>query len=695
MGRYSFDECRNLVNLTLSEGIETIDYGAFMYCNSLLDVTIPEGVKKINNQIFDNANLRSITLPSTLPEISSRAFSYASPTVVYNNSDTVLIPGDNQLGGVAKDAAKVVNKGVATYKDGYVEENDFIFDNWGNLCAYVGKDTSVTLPLTYKGEVCDISSFTGATHVTVPEGFETLPSNAFAASEIKSVKLPNSLKVIDSSAFSSCKNLTEITIPSGVTTIKSYAFYGCEALKQINIPDSVTKISSYAFQDCTSLTDVYIGKGLTSLGSSVFSGCNKLVNLIISDENESLVIYDGLLYSKDKTKLLYCPTTVTQVSIPEEVTYISSNAFSGCTKLTSIKLPNVKTIDFDAFINCISLTKVEIGSKLRNLYSAFNGCMSLKSIDIDENNPYYCSENGIVYNKEKTNAVFFCPQTTNATIPMTVSKIDFDSLRSCQNLSLTIDGENPYFTTNDGLVYNGDTTKLLFCPSNKASVTIPEGVVTMDVAVFANNNALTDVKLPNTLETISSLAFQGCGSLKEITIPDSVETISNNAFAYSGLEKINFGNGLKYIDYGAFESCRHLSKVVLPDGLETISNHAFIVCSNLSSITIPDSVTSIGEDVFNYCDDLTIRCTPGSYAETYAKNNNIRYSDSKVEPGDINGDGIVDLKDVTTLRRYLAGGYGSTIEDAAADVNGDNAIDLKDVTTLRRFLAGGYGVELK
>ena len=76
------------------------------------------------------------------------------------------------------------------------------------------------------------------------------------------------------------------------------------------------------------------------------------------------------------------------------------------------------------------------------------------------------------------------------------------------------------------------------------------------------------------------------------------------------------------------------------------------------------------------------------------KEHNINYITLKFQAGDVNGDGVVDLKDVTTLRRYLAGGYNVAIESSVSDVNNDGTIDLKDVTTLRRFLAGGYGITL-
>ena len=83
----------------------------------------------------------------------------------------------------------------------------------------------------------------------------------------------------------------------------------------------------------------------------------------------------------------------------------------------------------------------------------------------------------------------------------------------------------------------------------------------------------------------------------------------------------------------------------------------------------------------------------GAYAEDYAEENDIPYEFLGLR-GDTNGDGLIDLKDVTMLRRHLAGGYNVTVVEDSLDVNGDGTVDLKDVTYLRRGLAGGYGIEL-
>ena len=112
--------------------------------------------------------------------------------------------------------------------------------------------------------------------------------------------------------------------------------------------------------------------------------------------------------------------------------------------------------------------------------------------------------------------------------------------------------------------------------------------------------------IPSTIEgkivtTIGKYAFKDCDSLK-ITIPNSVTTI-----------------GLS-----AFENCYSLTSITIPDSVTTIGDYAFYDCVSLTSIIIPNSVISIGDDAFVDCESITIQCNPGSYAEKYCKDNNLK-----------------------------------------------------------------------
>jgi len=152
---------------------------------------------------------------------------------------------------------------------------------------------------------------------------------------------------------------------------------------------------------------------------------------------------------------------------------------------------------------------------------------------------------------------------------------------------------------------------------------------------FLSCTNLKSIILPEGLKQISFGTFMLCESLESIVIPDSVESIDDAAFeGCIGLKSIKLSKGLKMIR-SAFLGCESLENVVIPDSVKEIDSHAFTNCHNLKSVTIPASVTEIGKNAFSYYDskeeknkpleDVTINCYSGSYAEKYAKENNLNY----------------------------------------------------------------------
>ena len=131
----------------------------------------------------------------------------------------------------------------------------------------------------------------------------------------------------------------------------------------------------------------------------------------------------------------------------------------------------------------------------------------------------------------------------------------------------------------------------------------------MGRGAFFARRSLTSVNIPNSVTSIGGYAFYSCTSLTSINIPNSVTSINMSAFW----------------------NCTSLTLIDIPNSVTSIGDSAFSYCSSLTSIDIPDSVTSIGDSAFSGCTNLTIYCEQGSYAETYAKENNIpvMYTDVK------------------------------------------------------------------
>ena len=308
----------------------------------------------------------------------------------------------------------------------------------------VGSDGTVTIT------DCDDSA-QGA--ITIPSQIDGKPvtsigSGAFhGCSSLTSITIPNSVTIIGNIAFDWCKKLTQINvdkanttyssvngvlfnkdktelirypegkadtsyaIPNGVTSIGDWAFQSCNSLTSITIPDSVTSIGTMAFEDCSSLTSITIPDSVTSIDRHAFFVCRKLNQINVDTANTAYSSVNGVLFNKEKTKLIRYPEgkADTSYSIPDGVTSIGNSAFYGCSNLTSITIPDgVTIIDINAFQYCRSLTSITIPDSVTYISAeAFDGCDSLKAayylgfseqwaeVSIEWGN--YCLTNHIVF----------------------------------------------------------------------------------------------------------------------------------------------------------------------------------------------------------------------------------------------------------------------------------------------------------
>ena len=158
------------------------------------------------------------------------------------------------------------------------------------------------------------------------------------------------------------------------------------------------------------------------------------------------------------------------------------------------------------------------------------------------------------------------------------------------------------------------------------SITFPDTVEAIREYAFGNCSALKEVKLSPKLNYIYSYAFSGCASLEKLHLPDSTKQVQRNAFENcEALTDIILGAGIKNIPSQAFQGCSSLESIVLPYQVETIEDNAFKNCTKLKKITIPKATTSISDSAFSYPDKMTIYGVAGSYAEQYAKENDIAF----------------------------------------------------------------------
>ena len=441
-------------------------------------------------------------------------------------------------------------------------------DEENNLRYIVNDDRTLSVIEPIDSELADWGCI-------IPEEYEgikvtSIENGAFYyCSSLTSINIPDTVTSIGDYAFIGCSGLTSITvsdnnmyyksidgvlfdknvqriiaypcgkssnyytIPDTVTSIGGIAFRDCSSLESITIPDTVTSIGSYAFYGCSSLTSIIIPNAVTCIGDYAFFYCTSLTSITVSDNNMYYKSIDGVLFDKNVQRIIAYPwgKSSNYYTIPDSVTSIGCFAFLYCSSLTSITIPDsVTSIGDFAFFGCSDLTSIDIPDSVTFIGGgAFSSCTGLTSITVSDNNKYYKSIDGVLFDK--------------------------------------------------------NVQKIIAYPCSKSSnyYTIPGSVTSIVDRAFYNCSRLTSIDIPDSVTSIGDSTFSYCSSLTSITIPKSVTSIGGYTF----------------------EGCSNLESITIPDSVTSIGEYAFWYCSGLTSITIPKSVTSIGDSAFRECSSLT------------------------------------------------------------------------------------------
>ena len=567
--------------------------------------------------------------------------------------DGYLYDGAVEFGvKVSLEQGKTYHVGVAALDKGakwkieqVKESSDYTYrvlsDNTVEILKYSGAESNVTVPDKIDNKVVKCVGYGAFAEnenivgVTIPAQVTDLQYGVFASCanlETVTFKAGSKLQKIAARAFENCSKLQSISLPDSVQTIEENGFAYCKNLGAVDFGNVLKEIDNYAFCD-SGVTRVRIPNSTTAVGASAFSGCDSLNEVTLGSGLKG--IERGVFSNCSNLK---------QIEIPDNITYISDEAFMDA-GLTSVEIPDsVTSIGFGAFYGCESLKKVVIGNNLA--YIADNAFTSCALTEIMW---------GGKVEKIGTESFSNNKNLTTVSIPNSVTEIEYGAFNRCDNLS---------------------------------NVEIPDSVEAIGGFAFdneGNDTRSTNTKWYDAQADGDVYAGKVYYKYKGEAPADTVVTIKD---------------GTKGIAGYAFYMQKNLKEVVIPDSVNNIGEVAFMGCESLKTVTIPESVKVIGREAFGYLssekwgqgykvEGFTIRGVAGSAAEKYAKENGFTFEAIKPDyiKGDSDSDGKVTISDVRTTLRYVCRKVElNETQKLAADVEKDGTIDIKDLRKVLRFV---------
>lgn len=368
-----------------------------------------------------------------------------------------------------------------------------------------------------------------------------------------------------------------VIISKGITEIGKASFNGANKITGVEIPDSVTLISDYAFQYCKSLTKIEIPGTVKKIGNwwgnvngQIFNGCSNLKEVILEEGIEE----------------------------------ISGRAFDSCSKVKEWKLPkSLKRIGPCAFRN-ISVEEFNIPENVESIATTFISSSNLSRINVDSNNKYFTSVDGILFDKDSTRLIKY-PENRDGNsyeVPNTVKTIDANAFISCKNLQTIVIA--------DSVEKIGDSA---FDGSKLKTINLGGGITNISNKPFYGAWNLTNINViteNDKYESENGILFNKGKTIlikyppaiingEVYEIPNTVVEIGPQSFYRSQIKNVIIPSSVKKIGSESFFACYNLEEVNLPEGLERIEWRALYGCHKIKTIVVPSSVTFIDGGAFN------------------------------------------------------------------------------------------------
>ena len=709
MAEYVFDGCSSLLDITVPDAITAIPKYTFRDCKSLKDVVVSRDLGTVYDYAFQNCiSLETLTpsnasklaytfqFPASLGGVQQCGFQKCSAFKYINFTD------DSQFAVVGKSSFSECTSLLGSNVGG--NANDTIS---------MPKGVKVIQDSAFKGDTSlDKITFLGEVSTVDTSAFEKCTS-------LEEVIMNDTITQVGSSAFKGCTSLKHMpTTPSGqtafsnITIIQNSTFDGCTALEDAFIPKNVAQIGQNAFNKCTAMTSVKWeeGSALSEIGSSAFANCSALERFSSADSGDVSTFPGSLLrikdsaFSNDALKNIVIGTPSDGSTI-----FIGSSAFIKNKALETADLSgsNIIEIPSGCFQNCENLktclvpkdTVVKVGN------NAFNGCYYLHTLGTPEDaaGEYTIPESmTLIASNAFTNN--YCMQVINFPASATSLYLSMFNISLKEDEiekkgytpleAINVDENNPNYKSVDGILFNKDMTTLLCRPIRMKgdSYTIPDTVDTIDTSACAANIFLKNVILTDNVKTIGDKAFNDCHSLEYVDFGSNGTVELGKTVFTKSKDKITL-YGTEGSTAQAYAK-NNSSKVIFVDNAKVAAALSF---QNDSGIDLKNKVT-IAKKTGSY--KLVCKQTAADGSEAA---DTLKWSVDKPEIATINNDGKLSIKDMGTVVVTVQNANGTVSNSITivinetgisddigilGDVNGDGKVNVTDISKVAAHVKG-------
>ncbi len=559
-----FENCSGMTKLTIPASVKEL-YNCIQNCTSLKEI-VYEGTRlqwdsMLYNFLADNNDYEFKIIGKdfaiTPPDIEYRYDSYLGGLEIIGAKSFVtdLVVPDEIDGYPVKSIAYNAFTNNTNIKSVVLPDNlEYVSADAFTGTGFYNDKSNWSKGILYIGNylLCADKNISG--DVNIDAGTKMICEYAFyGCSKITTINMPQSVERIMSGVFSNCTKLKNIVFPDGITELYSELFYNCTSLESITLPKNIIEFSPYVFYGCSAIKNVYIADGndnYCSIDGVVYDSNKSEIIYYPSGRNGTAVVNSGVTRIASNAFMF---SNIEKISIPVSLTYIAEGAFQCSYSLCEVIYAGTEEQWNEMHIGQYGNDAI-FDSKIVG-----NGFV-IEAVPIQ-----------IYNNGDGTATVVHCAgYVKEITIPATYDGVPVTSIydwafENCYMLEkINVDPDNEYFKSVDGVLFTADMKSLVKYPAKKSDVsyTVPETVENMCGSCFAYSN-LEEITLSPKVTALENFIFEGCSKLKKVVILEGTQTIGYAFFeSCVSLETVAIPESMTWIDDYAFNNCPELKTVL-------------------------------------------------------------------------------------------------------------------------------------